>query len=111
VRKFVLIMLAAVCLTACGASAPIAGSTVKRVTSAAGPDSVEVVDTAKRSTDAAAASHPVAPVSHPTERLPVTRASRPAAPPPLADPDRVTPGFDCQGFSGPGKPKLMCALP
>jgi hypothetical protein len=104
-------MLAAVCLTACGASASISGSTVKRVTTAAGPDAVEVVDTAKHSTVAAGASHRAAPVSHPTDRLPVTRASRPAAPPPLADPDRGTPGFNCQGPSGPGKAKLMCALP
>jgi hypothetical protein len=109
VKKFVLVTLAAVCLAACGVSSSISGSTVKSATTAAGPDAVEVVDTAKPSTDATTVSHPVVPVSHPTDRLPVTPALRPAAPPPAADPDRGTPGFNCSGFSGPGKPKLMCA--
>jgi hypothetical protein len=108
VRKFVPVVLVALYLAACGTPASISGSTVKGATTLARPDAVEVVDAAKRSTDAAATSHPVAPVSHPTDRLPVTPASRPAAPPPAADPNRATPGFNCEGFSAPGKPKLMC---
>ena len=101
-------MLVALYLAACGTPASTSGSTVKGATTLVRPDAVEVVDAAKRSTDAAAASNPVAPVSHPTDRLPVTPASRPAAPPPAADPDRATPGFNCQSFNAPGKPKLMC---
>jgi hypothetical protein len=102
-------MVAAVCLAACGASSSVSGSTVKSVTTVSAPDTVEVADAAKRSTDATTASHPIAPTSHPADRRPVIPVSRPAAPPPAADPDRGTPGFNCQGFSGPGKPKLMCA--
>jgi hypothetical protein len=108
-RKFVSVVLVALYLAACGTPASISGSTMKRVTTAAAPDTVDVADAAKRSTDAIVASHPVPPVSHPADRLPVIPVSRPAAPPPAADPDRGTPGFNCQGFSGPGKPKLMCA--
>jgi hypothetical protein len=102
-------MLVALYLAACGTPASISGSTVKGATTLVKPDAVEVVDAAKRSTDAAAASHPIAPVSHPTDRLPLTPASRPAAPPPAADADRATPRFNCQSLSGPGKPQLMCA--
>jgi len=101
-------MLVALYLAACGTPALTSGSTVKGATTLVRPDAVEVVDAAKRSTAAAAASNPVAPVSHPTDRLPVTPASRPAAPPPAADPGSATPRFNCQGFSAPGKPKLMC---
>jgi hypothetical protein len=109
VKKFVPVMLVALYLAACGTPASISGSTAKGATTLVRPDAVQVVDAAKRSTDAAAASHPVAPVSHPTDRLPVTPASRPAAPPPAADSDGATPRLNCEGFSVPGKPQLMCA--
>jgi hypothetical protein len=108
VKKVIPVMLAAVFLAACGASSSISGSTVKGITTAAGPGAIEVADATKRSADATEVSHPTAPISHPPERLPVTPASRPAAPP-VADPDRATPGMNCQGLGGPGKIKLMCA--
>jgi hypothetical protein len=107
VKKFIPVMMAAVYLAACGAPSSISGST-KGITTAAESDAVEVADAAKRSADATEVSHPTAPISHPAERLPVPPASRPAAPP-VADPDRGTPGMNCQGFGGPGKIKLMCA--
>jgi len=109
VKKFVLVMLVAVCLGACGASSSISGSAVKHDTSVVAPDAVEVADAAKRSTDATRVDHAVVPVSRPADRLPVTPVSRLAAAAPTPDPDRATSGFNCQGFGGPGKIKLMCA--
>jgi hypothetical protein len=102
-------MMVALYLAACGTPASISGSTVKRVATTAAPDAVDVADAAKRSADAIVESHPVAPASHPADRLGVIAVSRQAAPPPAADPDRGTPGFNCQRFGGPGKIKLMCA--
>src|ERR1700686_5579438 len=99
-------MLVALSLAACGTSASISGSTVKRATAVAAPDTVEVADAGKRSTDATTVSPPVAPASHPTDRLPVTPVSGPAAAPPPADPDLGTSGFNCQSFGGPSKIKL-----
>jgi hypothetical protein len=108
VKKLIPVMMAAVYLAACGAPASISGSTVKGITTAAGPSAVEVADAPKRSAEATEVSHSTAPISHPAERLAVPPASRPAAPP-VADPDHGTPGMNCQGFGGPGKIKLMCA--
>jgi hypothetical protein len=108
VKKFIPVMMATVYLAACGAPSSISGSTVKGTTTAAGPGAVEVADAAKRSAAATEVSHPTAPISRPAERLPVTPASRPAAPP-VADPERGTPSMNCQGIGGPGKIKLMCA--
>jgi hypothetical protein len=109
VKTFVPLLMAAVCLAACGAPSSVAGSTVKSDTTVAAPDAVEVADAGKRPTDATTVSHPIAPASHPAERLPVTRVSRPAAAPPPADPDRGTSGFNCQSFGGLGRIKFMCA--
>jgi len=100
--------MAAVYLAACGTPSSISGSSVKSATMVAAPDAVEVADSAKHSPAAPEVSRPVAPVSHPADRLRLTPVSRPVAPPPVADADRGTPGFNCQGGS-PGKPKLMCA--
>jgi len=109
VKKLVLVMLVAVCLAACGASSSVSGSTVTSLTTAARLDAAEVVGTAKGGPAATEVSHPVAPANHPAHQLPPIPVSRPAAPPPAADPDRATPGFNCQGFGGPGKIKVMCA--
>jgi hypothetical protein len=109
VKKFVLVMLVALSLAACGTPASISGSTMEHAATVVRPDAVEVADGAKGSPTATEVSHPVAPVNHPPDRLPVIQGSRPAAPPPAADPDRATPGFNCQGFNSPGKPQLMCA--
>jgi hypothetical protein len=108
VKKFVLVMLAALCLAACGVPSSMSGSAVKRDTMVAAPDAIEVADAAKHSADATTVSHPVVPVSRPAERAPVTPVSRPTAAPPTADPERATPGFNCQSFGGPGKIKVMC---
>lgn len=107
-KKFVLVMLAAVCLAACGASSSMSGSMVKAETVVAAPNAVEVADAAKRSTDATTVSHPVVPVNRPADRPPVTRVSRPAATLPTPDPDRTTSGFNCQSFGSPGKIQVMC---
>jgi len=108
VSKFALVVLAAACLAACGASSSISGSTVTSVTTAARPDAAEVVDAAKGAPAASEVSQPLAPINHPAPELPAIQVSRPAAPPLAADPDGATPGFNCQGFGGPGKIKVMC---
>jgi ABC-type oligopeptide transport system substrate-binding subunit len=108
VKGFVLVILAAVCLAACGASSSMSGSMVKRETVVAAPNAVEVADAAKRSTDATTVSHPVEPVNRPADRSPVTRVSRPATALPSPDPDRVTSGLSCQGFGVPGRIQVMC---
>jgi hypothetical protein len=105
VKTFVLVMLAATCLAACGASSSMSGSMVKAETVVAAPNAVEVADAAKRSTDATTVSHPVVPVNRPADR---PRVSRPAATPPTPDPDRTTSGFNCQSFGSPGKIQVMC---
>ena len=107
-KRFVLVILAAVCLAACGASSSMSGSTVKRETVVAAPNAVEVADAAKHSTEATTVSHPVVPVNRPADRPPVTRVSRRAAALPTPDPDRATSGFNCQSFGGPGRIQVMC---
>ena len=99
-------MAAALYLAACGAPASISGSSVKSVAIVAAPNAAEVADGAKDSPSAAEVSHVMAPVSRPANPLPVTPASKPAAPPPAVD--GATPHLNCESFSAPGKPKVMC---
>src|ERR1700693_1424532 len=101
--------MAVVYLAACGTPSWISGSSVKSVSTAAGRDAVEVADGAMRAPAAADVSHPTAPVVHPADRGPATPVSRPAVAPPAVGLARGPPGLNCQSFSGPGKPKLMCA--
>jgi len=96
-------------LAACGAPSTISGSTVKHVSTAAGPDAVEVADGAIHTAGAADVSHLTTPVVHPANRGPVTPVSRPAVAPPVVGLDRRAPGLNCQGFGGPGRLKPMCA--
>jgi hypothetical protein len=100
-------MAVALYLAACGTPASISGSSVKSVTTVARTNAVEVADGAKGTPAATEVGHAMSPVGHPANPLPTTPASRPAAPPPAAD--LGTPGLNCQSFSGPGKPKVMCA--
>jgi hypothetical protein len=107
VKKLVAIMAAALYLAACGAPASIAGSSVKSVTTVAGPDTAEVAEGATRSPAATGVSHPMTPVGHPANPVPVTPASKQAVPPPAVD--GGTPHLNCESFNAPGKPKVMCA--
>jgi len=109
VRKFVAVLTASLYLAACGAPSTISGSTVKHVSTAAGPDAVEVADGAIHTAGAADVSHLTTPVVHPANRGPVTPVSRPAVAPPVVGLDRRAPGLNCQGFGGPGRLKPMCA--
>jgi hypothetical protein len=107
VKKLVAIMAAALYLAACGAPGSIAGSRAKSVTTVAGPDTAEVAEVATRSPAAAGVSNAMTPVGHPANPVAVTPASKPAMPPPAVD--GGTPHLNCESFSAPGKPKLMCA--
>jgi len=106
VKKLVAAMAAALYLAACGAHASISGSTVKSVTIVAAPNAAEVADGAKHSPAGTGVNRAMAPVSRPANPLRVTPASKPATPP---APVGATPHVNCESFSGPGKPKLMCA--
>src|ERR1700682_2541592 len=109
VRKFVAVLMASLYLAACGAPSSISGSSVKNVSTATGPDAVEVADGAMRAPAAADVSHSTAPVAHPASRGVATPVSRPAATSPAVGLDRRAPGWNCQTFGGPGRLKPMCA--
>ncbi|HEX9095995.1 MAG TPA: hypothetical protein VF990_07820 [Candidatus Dormibacteraeota bacterium] len=106
-KNLVAVMAAALYLAACGAPASIAASNVKSVVTVAGPDATEVAAGATRSPAATGVSHPLTPIGHSANPVPVTPASKPAAPPPAVD--GGTPHLNCERFSGPGRPKVMCA--
>lgn len=102
-------MMAGVYLAACGAPASISGSNVKSVSTVTQRDAIEVASGASTASATAGVSHPFAPAPPPAKGAPLTAVIRPAAPPPAGDADRGTSGFSCQGLSGLGKPKFMCA--
>jgi hypothetical protein len=109
-RKAVAVIVAALYLAACGAPASISGSSVKRPATMAQADAVDVAVVATRAPVAAeAGGQPTAPVGHPANPAAQTPAVQPAASPPAAEPDRTMPGFSCESFNGPGRPKVMCA--
>ena len=106
VKNLVAAMAAAIFLVACGTPAAISGSSVKSVAIVAAPNAAEVADGARHSTPAVGVNHAMASASRPAGPVPVIPASKPAAPRPAAD--GVTPHLNCESFSAPGKPKLMC---
>jgi len=99
-------MAAALYLAACGTPVSISGSSVKSVTIGAAPNAAEVADGVKHSPPAREVSDAMAPDRLPGNPLPVTPASKPAAPPPAAD--GANPHLNCESFGAPGKPKVMC---
>jgi hypothetical protein len=110
VKKVVACIAAALYLAACGAPTSTSGSGGTSVTTVAGSNAVELAGVASRSrATTEVSSHTLTLVDHPANRLPVTPVSRPVAPLPVADPDRGTADFSCQGFGAPGKIKVMCA--
>src|ERR1700682_2061283 len=107
VKKFVAVLMASLYLAACGAPSSISGSSVKHVSTAAGPDAVEVADGAIRAPAAAEVSHSNPSGVPPASRGVATPVSRPAATSPAVGLDRRAPGLNCQTFGGPGRLKPL----
>ena len=110
VKKVVACIAAALYLAACGASTSTSGSTGTSVTPVAGSNAVELAGVASRSRDTTeVSSHTLAPVEHPSNQLPATSVSRPAASPPAAEPERTLPVLSCLSYGRPGRLQPMCA--
>src|SRR5260370_41491878 len=109
-RKAGAVMGAALCRAAWGARGSSWGSSVKRPATMAQADAVDLAVGATRAPVAAeAGGQPTAPVGHPANPAAQTPVVRAGSSPPAAEPDRTMPGFNCESFSGPGRPKVMCA--